>query len=221
MRITTLDYHAAPSCAAFSSIRCCREAAPFVTRGSYCRVAPRSCQARLHVPPGNWPVTAWTRTTCRAAPRPFLKTPSAHATETGVKIPTRTRDQDVIDSPRAVGHCRPMMRAGLHIPADISVPDKNVSSQASPGPSRGAQPPGRGHVHARAVRERTCKTDRSRCGSRGKMPLECCGYGGQHLRLIVDKKQDRLVQDLWSRQGRVRCVCHADRQVAAIVPQVQ
>jgi len=49
------------------------------------------------------------------------------ATENGVKIPTRTPDQDAIDSPRAVGHCRPMVRAGLHILADISVPDKNGS----------------------------------------------------------------------------------------------
>ena len=30
-----------------------------------------------------------------------------------------------------------------------------------------------------------------------------------------------LSDDLWSRQGRVRCVCHADRRIAAIAPSVE
>src|SRR6266849_3749721 len=30
-----------------------------------------------------------------------------------------------------------------------------------------------------------------------------------------------LSHDLWSRQGRVRCVCHADRRIAAIAPSVE
>src|SRR3989454_4908526 len=47
-----VDHHVAPPCAAFSSIQCCREAAPFVTRGSYCRAAPRSCQAGAWRSPG-------------------------------------------------------------------------------------------------------------------------------------------------------------------------
>jgi hypothetical protein len=60
-----------------------------------------------------------------------------------------------------------------------------------------------------------------KASARRSSPISSGGQGGQHLRLIVDKEQDRVVQDLWSGQGRVRCVCHADRRIAAIAPSME
>ena len=39
--------------------------------------------------------------------------------------------------------------------------------------------------------------------------------------LMVDQEEDRVVHDLWSGQDRVRCVCHADRRIAAIAPSLE
>lgn len=93
---------------------------------------------------------------------------------------------------------------------------RRLSSQASTDPPRGAYPLRRGHAHARAVR---AIGHDAVVGA--KAPRECCGQGGPHLRLIVDQEQNRVVYKLWSGQGRVRCVCHADRGIAAIAPSVE